>query len=62
MTYQDFRNKRDELVTELDNTDLRVRDIITPIDYDCLFYFIEEYEELTRQMLQYIKTPKRGKE
>lgn len=55
MSYQTFKQKRDDLVTQFHDSNLQNKDILCIEDYDKLLRFIDEYEELTRQILQFIK-------
>jgi hypothetical protein len=56
MTYEQFKAKREEIESEIHKANLRLKSIFTAEDYDYLLYFLDEYEELIRQMLQYIKS------
>jgi len=55
MNYQKLKQKKDQIVAEIHDGSYRTKKILSAEDFDMLLYFIDEYEELTRQMLQYIK-------
>lgn len=55
MNYQTLKQKRNDLILEFHDSNLQKKDILCIEDYDKLLRFIDEYEDLTCQMLQYIK-------
>lgn len=55
MDYKTLKQKRNDLVVDFHDSDLQNKDILCIEDYDKLLKFIDEYEELTCQMLQCIK-------
>lgn len=59
-SYQQFKQLRDTLVTQFHDSNLQSIDILYIEDYDKLLSFINEYEDLTRKMLQYIKQKEIG--
>ena len=55
MNYQELKQKKNQIVAEIHGGNYRTKKILSSEDFDMLLYFIDEYEELTRQMLQCIK-------
>lgn len=55
MDYQTLKQKRSDLIVEFHDSNLQNKDILCIEDYDKLLRFIDEYEDLTRQLLQHIK-------
>lgn len=63
MNYQTLKQLRDSLISEIQNRNFQEKKILDVGDYDILVCFLDEYEELTRKMLQHIKQLEtRGKE
>ena len=56
MSYEKFKAKRNEIESEIIEKELRTKHILSPEDFDYLLYLIDEYSELTRQMLKFIKS------
>lgn len=63
MSYQEFKQKRDEIESEIYQGNYRTKKILSSElsrelnaeDFDMLLYFIDEYEELIRKLLLYVK-------
>lgn len=55
MSYQEFKQKRDEIESEIYEGNYRTKKILSAEDFDMLLYFIDGYEELIRELLLYVK-------
>lgn len=55
MDYQILKQKKQELELEIEEGNFQDKGYITPEDYEKLLYYLAEYSDLTRQMLQAIK-------
>ncbi len=55
MSYQKLKQLRDDLITKFHDSNLQNITFLDSKAYDALLCFIDEYENLTRQMLQHIK-------